>query len=100
PPPPPPDGDGDGILDADDKCPSEKEDGKPPNANDGCPVKDTDGDGITDDVDKCPDQPETKNDFEDEDGCPDQKPLVQIVGTEVKINQKIQFKHDSAGIEA
>jgi OmpA-OmpF porin, OOP family len=102
PPPPapaPPDDDGDGILNADDQCPTEKEDGKPPNDKDGCPVKDSDGDGITDDVDKCPDQPETKNDFEDEDGCPDKKPLVQLVGQEVRINQKIQFKKGSAGIE-
>jgi OOP family OmpA-OmpF porin len=104
PPPPAPapapaDDDGDGIPNADDKCPTEKEDGKPPNPNDGCPVKDSDGDGITDDVDKCPDQPETKNGFEDEDGCPDKKPLVQLVGQEVRINQKIQFKKGSAGIE-
>jgi outer membrane protein OmpA-like peptidoglycan-associated protein len=100
PPPPPPDGDGDGILDADDKCASEKEDGKPPAPNDGCPNTDEDGDGVANASDKCPTEPETKNDFEDEDGCPDKKPLVQLVGTEVRINQKIQFKHNSAAIEA
>ena len=103
PPPPPPaapaDDDGDGIPNADDKCPNEKEDGKAPDPKDGCPVKDSDGDGITDDVDKCPTEPETKNGFEDEDGCPDKKPLVQLIGQEVRINQKIQFKKGSAGIE-
>jgi outer membrane protein OmpA-like peptidoglycan-associated protein len=99
PPPPPPDDDGDGILNADDKCPTEKEDGKPPDDKDGCPNLDEDGDGIPVPADKCPTEPETKNDFEDDDGCPDKKPLVQLIGQEVRINQKIQFKKGSAGIE-
>jgi outer membrane protein OmpA-like peptidoglycan-associated protein len=102
PPPPaatPPDDDGDGILNADDKCPNEKEDGQPPNDKDGCPNLDPDGDGIVGAADKCPNEPETKNDFEDDDGCPDKKPLVQLVGQEVRINQKIQFKKGSAAIE-
>lgn len=100
PPPPPPDDDGDGILNADDKCPAEKEDGKPPSPNDGCPNLDEDGDGIPSPQDKCPTEPETMNGFEDDDGCPDKKPLVQLVGTRVQINQKIQFKHNSAAVEA
>jgi len=99
PPPPPPDKDGDGILDADDKCADQKEDGKPPAPNDGCPSTDDDGDGVPNATDKCPTEKETVNEFEDDDGCPDKKPLVQIVGTEVRINEKIQFKHDSASIE-
>jgi outer membrane protein OmpA-like peptidoglycan-associated protein len=97
---PPPDQDGDGIIDPDDKCPTVKEDGKPPSPSDGCPNLDEDNDGILVPQDKCPTEPETVNQFEDEDGCPDKKPLVQIVGQEVKINQKILFKHDSAKIEA
>ncbi len=101
PPPPatPADDDGDGIANADDKCPNEKEDGKPPEANDGCPNLDEDGDGIPTPQDKCPTEPETKNGFEDEDGCPDKKPLVQLIGSEVRIDQKIQFKKGSAAIE-
>lgn len=102
PPPPPPastDDDGDGIGNADDKCPNDKEDGKPPEDKDGCPNQDEDGDGIAGAADKCPTEPETKNEFEDDDGCPDKKPLVQLVGQEVRINQKIQFKKGSAGIE-
>ena len=95
----PADDDGDGIANADDKCPNEKEDGQPPDPKDGCPNQDPDGDGVLGAADKCPNEPETKNGFEDEDGCPDKKPLVQIVGHEVKINQKIQFKKASAGIE-
>lgn len=100
PPPPPPDQDSDGILDVDDKCAGEKEDGKAPAPSDGCPNDDEDGDGILTANDKCPADPETRNEYEDDDGCPDKKPLVQVVGTEVRINQKIQFKHDSAAIEA
>ena len=100
PPPPPPDGDGDGILDPDDRCPAEKEDGAPPNPSDGCPNADADGDGIPVPQDKCPNEPETVNQYQDDDGCPDAKPLVQLVGTRVQINQKIQFKHASADIEA
>lgn len=96
---PPADQDGDGIPDPNDKCPTVKEDGKAPNPNDGCPNLDEDNDGIPVPQDKCPTEPETANGFEDEDGCPDKKPLVQIVGQEVKINQKILFKHDSAKIE-
>jgi outer membrane protein OmpA-like peptidoglycan-associated protein len=99
PPPPPPDQDGDGITDADDKCPTEKEDGLPPDAKDGCPDKDTDKDGVPVPQDQCPDKPETANGFEDEDGCPDEKPLVQLKETEVQINQKILFQKDKATIE-
>jgi outer membrane protein OmpA-like peptidoglycan-associated protein len=99
PPPPPLDSDGDGIPDTDDACPMEPEDGHPPDPNDGCPNKDLDGDGILIPDDKCPDAPETFNGFEDEDGCPDEKPLVQLKEKEVQINQKIQFKKNSANIE-
>jgi len=52
PPPPPPskDTDNDGILDENDKCPTEPGVAK----YQGCPVPDTDKDGINDDNDKCP----------------------------------------------
>lgn len=53
PPPPPKDTDGDGIIDDNDKCPTEKGVAK----YDGCPVPDTDKDGIDDDNDKCPTVP-------------------------------------------
>jgi outer membrane protein OmpA-like peptidoglycan-associated protein len=97
-PPPPPDGDGDGVLDADDKCPDAKEDGKDPNPQDGCPNLDQDNDGIDIPADKCPDQPETMNGFEDEDGCPDEKPVVEVTQNEVKINQKILFEKGKAEV--
>jgi outer membrane protein OmpA-like peptidoglycan-associated protein len=98
PPAPPPDGDGDGILDADDKCPDAKEDGKAPNPSDGCPNLDEDSDGIDIPADKCPTEAETKNGFQDEDGCPDEKPLVEVTEKEVKINQKIQFEKGKSEI--
>jgi len=79
PPPPLPDRDGDGFDDADDKCPTEPEDGKPPDPRDGCPNKDLDGDGIPIPEDQCPDQPETVNGYEDTDGCPDEPPVVDAL---------------------
>jgi len=66
------DSDGDGYPDSIDKCPNEKEDGKPPEPTDGCPAaSDRDGDGIPDSVDQCPDKPEDKDGIQDDDGCPE-----------------------------
>lgn len=66
------DRDGDGYPDAIDKCPDQKEDGKPPYPYDGCPADaDRDGDGIPDSEDACPDVPEDKDGIQDEDGCPE-----------------------------
>jgi outer membrane protein OmpA-like peptidoglycan-associated protein len=66
------DTDGDGYPDAVDKCPSLKEDGKPPDPTDGCPGNsDRDGDGIPDAKDVCPDKAEDKDGVQDEDGCPE-----------------------------
>ena len=50
PPPPPKDTDNDGIIDDNDKCPTEAGVVK----YQGCPVPDTDKDGINDENDKCP----------------------------------------------
>jgi OOP family OmpA-OmpF porin len=101
PAPAPLDTDKDGIVDPNDPCPTEAEDGAQPAPTDGCPNKDADGDGvllpddkcptekgvapdgcvhdkdgdgILDEADKCIDQPETKNGFQDADGCPDELP--------------------------
>jgi outer membrane protein OmpA-like peptidoglycan-associated protein len=66
------DTDGDGIPDDVDACPTEPEDHKDPDPNDGCPApSDRDGDGIPDQFDKCPDVPEDKDGIDDEDGCPE-----------------------------
>jgi OOP family OmpA-OmpF porin len=65
------DKDGDGILDKDDRCPSDPEDKDDFEDEDGCPDTDNDKDGILDDDDKCPMEAEDKDRFEDEDGCPD-----------------------------
>jgi outer membrane protein OmpA-like peptidoglycan-associated protein len=66
------DTDGDGIPDEIDPCPTEPEDHKDPDPNDGCPApSDRDGDGIPDNMDKCPDQPEDKDGIDDQDGCPE-----------------------------
>jgi OmpA-OmpF porin, OOP family len=67
------DTDGDDIPDDQDACPTEAEDGKEPDPNDGCPhvESDRDGDGIIDSKDKCPDEPEDMDGIDDEDGCPE-----------------------------
>jgi OmpA-OmpF porin, OOP family len=66
------DTDGDGYPDDIDMCPTEPEDGKPPDPTDGCPARsDRDGDGIPDDIDKCPDEPEDFDGIQDHDGCPE-----------------------------
>jgi outer membrane protein OmpA-like peptidoglycan-associated protein len=66
------DTDKDGIPDDIDLCPTDPEDGKPPNTDDGCPaLPDRDGDGIPDVSDKCPDQPEDFDKIDDLDGCPE-----------------------------
>jgi outer membrane protein OmpA-like peptidoglycan-associated protein len=67
-----PDSDGDGYPDSIDKCPHQKEDGKPPDPTDGCPGgADRDHDGIPDSADACPDEPEDKDGVQDDDGCPE-----------------------------
>jgi OmpA-OmpF porin, OOP family len=66
------DTDGDGYPDSVDGCPTEKEDGKPPQATDGCPgSSDRDHDGILDVNDQCPDKAEDKDGVQDDDGCPE-----------------------------
>lgn len=67
------DTDGDGYPDSIDACPTVKEDGKDPDATDGCPAPaDRDHDGLTDDIDKCPNDPEDFDKIEDNDGCPEE----------------------------
>jgi OOP family OmpA-OmpF porin len=66
------DADKDGLVDEMDVCPTDPEDGKPPNTDDGCPAPpDKDGDGIVDAKDKCPDQAEDFDKVDDKDGCPE-----------------------------
>lgn len=66
------DTDGDGYPDAVDKCPTIKEDGRPPAPFDGCPADaDRDNDGIPDSRDACPEVPEDKDGIADTDGCPE-----------------------------
>ncbi len=63
------DTDKDGLLDPDDKCPTDPEDFDQFEDEDGCPDRDNDNDLINDEFDKCPNAPEDLDMFEDEDGC-------------------------------
>lgn len=66
------DTDHDGLPDDIDLCPTEPEDHKKPNPDDGCPAPpDRDGDGIPDANDACPDKPEDFDKIDDQDGCPE-----------------------------
>jgi OOP family OmpA-OmpF porin len=90
---PEPDSDSDGIIDAEDACPDKAEDEDGFSDDDGCPEIDNDGDGILDADDGCPIEPETFNNVEDEDGCPDK---ARILGCQISIKDKVQFKSGSA----
>jgi outer membrane protein OmpA-like peptidoglycan-associated protein len=65
------DADFDRIVDADDKCPDDREDKDGFEDEDGCPDLDNDNDGVPDDKDKCGDAVEDRDGFDDSDGCPD-----------------------------
>jgi outer membrane protein OmpA-like peptidoglycan-associated protein len=67
----PGDTDGDGILDPEDRCPTEPEDRDRFEDEDGCPDPDNDRDGILDVDDTCPNNAEDFDQFEDTDGCPE-----------------------------
>lgn len=67
----PEDADGDGIVDDDDRCPTQPEDKDQFEDSDGCPDLDNDRDGILDLSDECPNDPEDKDGIEDANGCPD-----------------------------
>ena len=67
----PRDSDGDGLLDRDDRCPSEPEDADGFEDTDGCPDLDDDSDGVPDTSDACRREPEDADGFSDADGCPD-----------------------------
>ncbi len=85
---PDPDNDRDGVADIADRCPTQA--GLA--ADGGCPSLDRDRDGVADSADTCPDAAETVNGYLDTDGCPDQKPSrVQVTGTAIEINQKVNF---------
>jgi outer membrane protein OmpA-like peptidoglycan-associated protein len=65
------DTDYDRIVDANDKCPKDREDKDGFEDDDGCPDPDNDKDGVADAADKCPDKAEKINGKDDNDGCPD-----------------------------
>jgi hypothetical protein len=65
------DADRDGIIDARDRCRTDREDRDDVDDDDGCPDPDDDGDGILDVADRCPLAAEDDDDYQDSDGCPD-----------------------------
>ncbi|MBL8604726.1 MAG: OmpA family protein [Myxococcales bacterium] len=94
---PDPDNDQDQILDTDDLCPNEPEDRDGFEDDNGCPDPDNDRDTIPDVRDQCPNDAEVFNGLDDADGCPDNG-VLRRVGTEIQLNQQINFATDSAEI--
>jgi OOP family OmpA-OmpF porin len=89
------DSDSDGIVDNEDRCPSEPEDRDGFEDTDGCPEPDNDRDGIADDDDECPEDAEEPGG--DRDGCPD-KARVTVRNGKMVIFGKIQFASGSEAI--
>lgn len=77
----------------------------PPPPTPAPPPPDQDSDGIADADDACPDKAGPKNDDKAKNGCPEVKVAaveekkIQIVGTEVKITEKIMFDSGKATIK-
>jgi outer membrane protein OmpA-like peptidoglycan-associated protein len=97
--PSPKDTDGDGILDPDDKCPTEAEDADGFQDADGCPDPDNDGDGILDAADKCPLEAEVMNGVDDEDGCPDEG-LFQVIEDRIILEERVLFDTNRARVRS
>jgi len=89
------DSDSDGVVDKEDRCPSEPEDRDGFEDADGCPEPDNDRDGILDDDDECPEDAEEPGG--DRDGCPDQA-RVTVRNGKMVIFGKIQFASGSEAI--
>jgi OmpA-OmpF porin, OOP family len=86
--PPPGDRDGDGILDPDDACPDKVGPPDEDRSKNGCPKpSDRDKDGIDDEKDACPDQAGPSDPDPKKNGCP----KAQIVGTAIRIAERVKF---------
>jgi len=95
--PPPKDRDGDTILDEQDACPDEPGVKTDDPTTNGCPPpKDRDGDGILDVNDACPDEVGVADKDPKKHGCP----KAQIVGTEIKIMERVEFDTNKATIRS
>jgi len=93
------DSDNDGVLDSNDKCPSEPEDKDGFEDEDGCPDPDNDKDRIPDAKDQCPNEPETYNGLNDEDGCPDKGGVI-VLDSPVSIHEIVAFDANSDALGA
>jgi outer membrane protein OmpA-like peptidoglycan-associated protein len=99
PPEEPRDTDRDGILDGEDKSPTDPEDKDNFEDDDGRPEHDNDKDGIADKDDACPDQAEVLNGVDDKDGCPDEG-LIQMIDDRVVLDEKLMFDSGQARVSS
>ncbi len=95
----PVDTDKDGFADDIDMCPSDVEDNKGGNSDDGCPemLNDADSDGVPDIEDACPSEPGVRNPDPKKNGCPEF--IRRIKGsTQIEVLKEVQFEFDRADL--
>ena len=91
----PPDRDKDGIPDAQDACPDEAGVASDDPSKHGCPIPpDRDKDGIIDSEDACPDDAGPPNSDPNKHGCP----KAVVIGSEIKIMERVEFDTNKATI--
>ncbi len=90
------DRDGDRIVDANDRCPLDREDYDEIQDDDGCPEADADGDELADVDDQCPLTPGSQRRGECA-GCPELA-CVSTTSGQIEITQRVQFETNEATI--
>lgn len=95
----PGDADGDKLADDIDMCPTDKEDGRGSNTDDGCPelMNDADSDGVPDSEDACPKEPGPRNADPTKNGCPEF--IRRMKGSaQIEVLKEVQFAFDQANL--
>lgn len=95
----PGDADNDKIPDDIDMCPTDAEDKKGNNADDGCPelLNDADSDGVPDSQDTCPKEPGVRSAETTKNGCPEFIRRMKGSAT-IEVLQEVQFEFDRANL--
>lgn len=95
----PGDADHDNIPDDIDMCPSDAEDKKGGNSDDGCPelLNDADSDGVPDSQDSCPKEPGVKSGEAAKNGCPEFIRRMKGSAT-IEVLREVQFAFDRANL--
>jgi outer membrane protein OmpA-like peptidoglycan-associated protein len=95
----PGDADNDRLPDDIDMCPTDSEDGKGSNPDDGCPelLNDLDSDGVPDSQDACPKEPGVQSADPAKNGCPEFIRRMKGSAT-IEVLREVQFAFDRADL--